>query len=127
VDGRCQFGVSGRTPTVMTKGFRGFPPSLYAHACSDMISKGFGLVAFFSSVKASYVCIHLSCLVCIQSVVRGVRSRLFCGHEGSPFRNSNYEFLLQISRLQLPIWETCLFVMDNFVFPQFSINNHPVI
>jgi hypothetical protein len=49
---------------------------------SDMISKGFGLVAFFASVKASSVCIHLSCLVCIQSAVHGVRSRLFCGHEG---------------------------------------------
>jgi len=34
--------------------------------CSDMISKGFGLVAFFASVKASSVCIHLSCPVCIQ-------------------------------------------------------------
>ena len=50
--------------------------------CSDMISKGFGLVAFFASVKASSVCIRLSCLVCIQSVVHGVWSRLFCGHEG---------------------------------------------
>jgi len=30
--------------------------------CSDMISKGFGLVAFFASVKASSVFIHLSCL-----------------------------------------------------------------
>ena len=49
---------------------------------SDMISKGFGLVAFFASVKASSVCIHLSCPVCIQSAVHGVRSRLFCGHEG---------------------------------------------
>jgi hypothetical protein len=49
--------------------------------CSDMISKGFGLVAFFASVKASSVCIHLSCLVCIQSVVHGVRSRLFCGNK----------------------------------------------
>jgi len=46
--------------------------------CSDMISKGFGLVAFF----ASSVCIHLSCLVCIQSVVHGVWSCLFCGHKG---------------------------------------------
>jgi len=44
---------------------------------SDMISKGFGLVAFFASVKASSVCIHLTCLVCIQSVVHGVRSRVF--------------------------------------------------
>jgi len=50
--------------------------------CSYMISKGFGLVAFFVSVKASSVCIHLSCLVCIQSVVHGVRTRLFCGHKG---------------------------------------------
>jgi len=49
--------------------------------CSDMISKGFGLVAFFTSVKASSVCIHLSCPVGIQSVVHGVRSRLFCGHK----------------------------------------------
>ena len=50
--------------------------------CSDMISKGIGLVAFFASVKDSFVCIHLSCLVCIQSVVHGVWSRLFCGHKG---------------------------------------------
>jgi hypothetical protein len=50
--------------------------------CSDMISKGFGLVAFFVSVKASSIRIHLSCLVCIQSVVHGVWGRLFCGHEG---------------------------------------------
>jgi len=50
--------------------------------CSDMTSKGLGLVAFFASVKASSVCIHLSCPVCTQSVVHGVRSRLFCGHEG---------------------------------------------
>jgi hypothetical protein len=46
-----------------------------------MISKGFGLVAFFASVKASSVCIRLSSLVCIQSVVHGVRSRLFCGQK----------------------------------------------
>jgi hypothetical protein len=50
--------------------------------CSDMISKGFSLVAFFASLKASSVCIHLSCSVCIQSVVHGVRSCLFCGHKG---------------------------------------------
>jgi hypothetical protein len=47
-----------------------------------MISNVFSLVAFFVSVKASSVIIHLSCLVCIQSAVHGVRSRLFCGHEG---------------------------------------------
>ena len=33
--------------------------------CSGMISKGFGFVAFFASVKAGSVCIHLSCLVCL--------------------------------------------------------------
>jgi len=49
--------------------------------CSDMISNGFGFVAFFASVKASSVCIHLSCLVCVQSVVRGVCIHLFCGHK----------------------------------------------
>jgi len=32
---------------------------------SGMISKGFGFVAFFASVKASSVCIHLTCLVCM--------------------------------------------------------------
>ena len=50
--------------------------------CSGMISKGFGFVAFFASVKASSSCIHLTCLVCLQSVVRGVWSYLFCGHKG---------------------------------------------
>ena len=50
--------------------------------CSGMISKGFGFVAFFASMKASSVCIHLSCPVCLQSAVRGVCSRLFCGHKG---------------------------------------------
>jgi hypothetical protein len=50
--------------------------------CSDIISKGLGLVAFFASVTAISVCIHLSCPVCIQSVVHGVPSRLFCGHTG---------------------------------------------
>ena len=50
--------------------------------CSDMNSKGLGLVVFFASVKASSVCIRLSCPVCIQSAVHGVRNRLFCGHEG---------------------------------------------
>jgi len=33
--------------------------------CSGMDSKGFGFVAFFASVKASSICIHLSCLVCL--------------------------------------------------------------
>ena len=33
--------------------------------CSGMISKGFGFVAFFASVKGSSVCIRLTCLVCL--------------------------------------------------------------
>jgi len=33
--------------------------------CSGTISKGFGFVAFFAIVKASSVCIHLSCIVCL--------------------------------------------------------------
>ena len=33
--------------------------------CSGMISKGFDFVAFFASVKARSVCIHLPCLVCL--------------------------------------------------------------
>jgi len=33
--------------------------------CSGIISKGFGFVAFFASVKVSSVYIHLSCLVCL--------------------------------------------------------------
>jgi len=33
--------------------------------CSGMISKGYGFKVFFASVKASSVCIHLSCLVCL--------------------------------------------------------------
>jgi hypothetical protein len=47
--------------------------------CSGMIVKGFGFVVFCADVKASSFCIYLSCLVCIQSVVRGVWSRLFYG------------------------------------------------
>jgi hypothetical protein len=50
--------------------------------CSEMILKGFGFVAFFAVVKARFFCIHLSCLVCCLSVVRGEWSRLFCGHKG---------------------------------------------
>jgi hypothetical protein len=50
--------------------------------CSGMILKRFGFMAFFASVEASSICIHLSCLVCFQSVVHGVWSRLFCGHKG---------------------------------------------
>jgi hypothetical protein len=48
--------------------------------CSGMILKGFGSVAFFAGVRASSFCIHLSCLVCIKPVIRGVWSRLSYGH-----------------------------------------------
>jgi hypothetical protein len=50
--------------------------------CSGMILRGFGFVAFFAGVKASSICIHLSCLVCSLSVVNGKWSHLFCGHKG---------------------------------------------
>jgi hypothetical protein len=65
--------------------------------CSDMISKGFGLVIFVASVKAksSSVCIHLHCPVFIQSVVHGVRSRLFCGHEGCSLPEVSITSILQ--------------------------------
>jgi hypothetical protein len=49
--------------------------------CSGMISKGFGFVVFFASVETSSVYIRLSGLVCLWSAVRGVCSRLFCGHK----------------------------------------------
>ena len=71
-----------RVTTVLANVSSVFQFFFFLVVCSDMISKGFGLVAFFASVKTSSVCIHLSCPVCIQSVVHGVRSRLFCGHKG---------------------------------------------
>jgi hypothetical protein len=48
--------------------------------CSGMILKGFGVVVFFASVRASSFCIHLFCVVCIQSVVRGLWNRWSYGH-----------------------------------------------
>jgi len=71
-----------RVTTVLANVSSVFQLFFFLVVCSDMISKRFGLVAFFASVKTSSVCIHLSCLVCIQSVVHGVRSRLFCGYKG---------------------------------------------
>jgi hypothetical protein len=53
---------------------------------SGVILEGFGFVAFFAGVKASSFCIHLSCVVCSLSVVRGEWSRLFCGHKGRVWR-----------------------------------------
>jgi hypothetical protein len=50
--------------------------------CGGMISRGLDFVAFFASVKASLVCIHLSCPVCMQSAVHVVWSHLLCGHGG---------------------------------------------
>ena len=68
-------------------------------------------MAFFASVKASSVCIHLSCPVCIQSVVHGVRSRLFCGHEGcslpevsiTSFLSLQFFVSVRLSESSLPI------------------------
>jgi len=78
---------------------------------SGVISKGFGFVAFFASVKASSVCIHLSCLVCLQSVVRGVCSHLFCGHTGC----SLPEVSVTSGRLQ-PLWPWQKSTIHEFVY-----------
>jgi hypothetical protein len=48
--------------------------------CSGMILKGFGFVAFFAGVKASFFCIYLYFLICCLSVVRGEWCRLLCRH-----------------------------------------------
>jgi len=71
-----------RVTTALANASSVFQLFFFLVVCSDMISKGFGLVAFFASVKASSVCIHLSWLVCIRSVVHGVRSLVFCGYKG---------------------------------------------
>jgi hypothetical protein len=36
--------------------------------CSGIILKEFGFVAFFACVKASSICIHLSCLVLLKAI-----------------------------------------------------------
>jgi hypothetical protein len=72
--------------------------------CTGMILKGFGFVAFFAGVKASSVCIHLSCLVCSLSVVRGEWSRLFCGHKG---RNLSEVSITSFLPPQAYIYKSC--------------------
>jgi hypothetical protein len=80
-----------------------FQLSSFLVVCSDIISNGFGLVAFFASVKASSVRIRLSCLVCVQSAVHGLRSRLFCGHkwrnlpEVTPFMTTNVKNIVEFN------------------------------
>jgi hypothetical protein len=51
----------------------------YLVGCKGIILKGFGFVAFFA---ASSFSIHISCLVCSLSEVRGEWSCLFCSHKG---------------------------------------------
>ena len=69
--------------------------------CRGMISRGFCFVAFFVCVRASSFCIHLSCLVCSLSVVRGEWSRLFCIHRRcSPARGLS-SFISAASILRL--------------------------
>ena len=63
--------VSGVT-TVLASAPSVFQLFSFLVVCSDMISTGSGIVAFFASVNASSVCIHLSCLVCLLSLVHGV-------------------------------------------------------
>jgi len=53
------------TVTARTNATSVFQLFSFLVVCSAMISKGFDFVAFFASVKASSVCIHLSCLVCL--------------------------------------------------------------
>jgi hypothetical protein len=71
-----------RVTTVLANVSSVFQLFSFLVVCNDMISKGFGFVAFFASVKAISVCIRLSFLVCIQSVLHGLWSHLFCGHKG---------------------------------------------
>ena len=78
-----------------------------------MISKGFGLVAFFASAKASSVCIQLSCLVCIQSEVHGVWSRLFSGHKGCSLPEASMTSFLPLQNFRL-----CKAVTVQFNFSQ---------
>jgi len=87
-----------RATTVLANVSSVFQLFFFLVVCSDMISKGFGLAAFFASVKASSVCIHLSCPVCIQSVFHGVRSPLFCGHKGRSLLEGSITSCLQISK-----------------------------
>jgi hypothetical protein len=49
-----------RVATALANVFWVFQLFSFLVACSDMISKEFGLVAFFTSVKASSVCIQLT-------------------------------------------------------------------
>jgi hypothetical protein len=89
--------------------------------CSDMISRGFGLVAFFASLKASSVYIHLSCLVCIQSVVHGVQSHFFCSHEGCILPEVN-NFISAASILRL-----CKAVRVKFSHPYKNVGKTKVL
>ena len=61
-----------RVTTVLANDSSVFQLFSFLMVCSDMISTGSGFVAFFACVNASSVCIHLSCLVCLQSLVHGV-------------------------------------------------------
>jgi hypothetical protein len=89
-----------RVITVLANVSSVFQLFFFLVVCSDMILKGFDLVAFFASVKGSSVRIHLSCPVCIQSVVHGVWSRLFCGHKGCSLLEVSINFISAASILQ---------------------------
>jgi hypothetical protein len=71
-----------RVTTALANASSVFQLFSFPAVCSVMISRGFGFVAFFASVKTSSVCIHLSCLACMYSAVHCLWSRLFCGHTG---------------------------------------------
>jgi len=93
-----------RVTTVQTNVSSVFQLFFFRVVCSDMISKGFGLVAFFVSVKTSSVCIHLSCLVCIRSVVHGVRSRLLCCHKECSLLEVSITSFLSFLKIYLDIY-----------------------
>ena len=61
-----------RVTTVLANVSSVFQLFSFLVVCSDMISMGSGFEAFFASVNASSVCIHLSCLVWLQSLIHGV-------------------------------------------------------
>jgi hypothetical protein len=68
--------------------------------CSGMILKGFGFVTFLVGVKASSVCIHLSCLVCVVCSSRGTESFVLWSLKVWPARGLN-DFISAASILRL--------------------------
>jgi len=113
-----------RVTTVLANVSSVFQLFFFLVVCSDMIWKGFGLVAFFANVKASSVSIHLYCLVCIQSVVHGVRSRLFCGHKGCSLPEVSITSFLCQKKVQLDA-TVCRHLFTAQSLYMFRVSQHP--